>query len=140
MGLARLPVVGPEGGGGLPVLAVVLAVGLIVGATLSAEGAIAQVQSVTGTGGATLLSGVPRHGSERTTSETRRAGRLSRCHLPSPGSAVQPIEGSTSLALPDHPGWVANGSAGAGNGLATVGGGLLHVGLRHPTRTSGAGS
>jgi hypothetical protein len=116
-----------------PVLALMLAIGLVVGATISAQGAIAQVESVTGTGGATLLSGVPQ---EAEGGLGPGAGGPADYHdvtFQLAGAAVQPIEGSTSLALPGYPGWVANGSAGPGNGLATVGGGLLHVGVRHPT-------
>jgi hypothetical protein len=116
-----------------PVLALMLAIALIVGATISAQGAIAQVQSITGTGGATLLSGVPLASQNRDTPETGVPADYHDVTFQVPGAAVRTIEGSTSLALPNYPGWVANGSAGAANSLATVSGGLLHVGVRHPT-------
>jgi hypothetical protein len=116
-----------------PLLALMLAVTLIVGVTISAQGAIAQVQSVTGTGGATLLSAVPRPAQNRDTLETGVPADYHDVTFQVPGAAVRTIEGSTSLALPSYPGWVANGSAGAANGLASVSGGLLHVGVRQPT-------
>ncbi len=116
-----------------PVLALMLAIGLIVGATISAQGAIAQVQSVTGTGGATLLSAVPRGAQGGLAPESGGPADYRDVTFQVPGAAGRTIEGSTSLALPNYPGWVANGSAGPSNGLAAVGGGLLHVGLRHPT-------
>ena len=50
-----------------------------------------------------------------------------------PSGPSTPIQGSTSLALPPYVGWEANGSAGADNGLASVSGGLLHVGVRRAT-------
>lgn len=122
---------GRRGVAAYPVLALMIAVGLIVGATISAQGAIAQVQSVTGTGGATLLSAGPREAQGGLGPETGGPADYHDVTFQAPGGAVRTIEGSTSLALPDYPGWVANGSAGAGDGLAVVSGGLLHVGLRH---------
>lgn len=115
-----------------PVVAVVLAIALFTIATVSAQGAIAQVQSVTGSGGATLLARLPQ-GSTGGVGPGGDPAAYRDVSFQVPGLATLPIEGSTSLALPNYPGWVANGSAGPANGLATVGGGLLHVGVRRPT-------
>ena len=116
-----------------PVVAVVLAVGLFAVTTVSAQGAIAQVQSVTGTGGAILLSHAPQGSAGRPGSGAGQPPDYHDVNFQIPGSAVLPIEGSSSLALPNYPGWEANGSAGPSNGLATVNGGLLHVAVRVPT-------
>ncbi len=116
-----------------PIVAVLLAVGLFLVTTVSAQGAIAQVESVTGSGGAILLARLPHGSSGALGSGTGDPADYHDVSFQIPGSAILPIEGSTSLALPNYPGWEANGSAGPGNGLATVGGGLLHVAVRHPT-------
>ncbi len=116
-----------------PVVAVALAVALFVVTTVSAQGAIAQVQSVTGSGGAILLSHAAQGSAGRPGSGTGPAVDYHDVNFQTPGSAVLPIEGSTSLALPNYPGWEANGSAGPSNGLATVSGGLLHVAVRRTT-------
>jgi len=115
-----------------PIVGILLAVALIVHTTASAQGAIDQVQSVVGTGGATLLSSAP----PTAAVPTADSGQLSdyqNVTFSQPSGATVPIEGSTSLALPPYVGWEANGSAGASNGLASVSGGLLHVAVRQAT-------
>ncbi len=114
-----------------PIVGILLAGALFVHTTASAQGAIDQVQSVVGTGGATLLSNAPPTGTGATT-----GGQLSdyqNVTFSQPSGPSGPIQGSTSLALPPYVGWEANGSAGADNGLASVSGGLLHVGVRRAT-------
>jgi hypothetical protein len=117
-----------------PLVALVLAVGLFVNTTLSAQGAIAQVRSVTGSGGASLLSSAPAQTAGGGGSDPGQSADYHDVTFDVPGAAVQPIQGSTSLALTPYAGWEANGSAGAANGFATVNGGFLHVGVRHPTQ------
>jgi len=115
-----------------PIVAILVAVALLVHTTASAQGAIDQVQSVLGTGGATLLSDAPPTGTGATTG----AGQLSdyqNVTFSQPSGPTGPIQGSTSLALPPYVGWEANGSAGADNGLVAVRGGLLHVSVRRAT-------
>lgn len=105
-----------------PVLAVVLAVALFLWATTAAQGAIDRVDSVAGTGGATLLS---------TTSSSPYS--YHDVTFTRPSGPSRPIQGSASLALPPYVGWEANGSAGPANGYAAANDGLLHVGVRRPT-------
>ncbi len=115
-----------------PIVGVLVAAALFVHTTVSAEGAVDQVQSVVGTGGATLLSDAP----PSAPGATAGAGQLSdyqSVNFTQPSGPSGPIQGSTSLALPPYVGWEANGSAGAGNGTAYVSGGLLHVGVRQST-------
>jgi len=105
-----------------PVVAAVVALCLVVWATSAAQGAIDRVDSVAGAGGATLLANPP------SATDAYQNVTFAR-----PSGPSQPIEGSTSLALPPYFGWEANGSAGPTNGFATAAGGLLHVGIRRPT-------
>jgi hypothetical protein len=115
-----------------PIVGILLAGALFVHTTASAQGAIDQVQSVVGTGGATLLSSAP----PTSPTPTAEGGQLSdyqNVTFSQPSGPSAPIQGSTSLALPPYVGWEANGSAGASNGLASVSGGLLHVAVRQPT-------
>jgi hypothetical protein len=115
-----------------PMAGILLAGALFVHTTASAQGAIDQVQSVVGTGGATLLSSAPPTG----VGEASGGGQLSdyqNVTFSQPSGPSTAIQGSTSLALPPYVGWEANGSAGADNGFAHVSGGLLHVGVRRAT-------
>ncbi len=115
-----------------PIVGILLAGALFVHTTASAQGAIDQVQSVVGTGGATLLSSAP----PTAAVPTADSGQLSdyqNVTFSQPSGPSGPIQGSTSVALPPYVGWEANGSAGASNGLASVSGGLLHVGVRQAT-------
>ena len=116
-----------------PVVAVLVAGALFVHTTASAQGAINQVQSVTGTGGATLLSNAPPTAQGGAAAEGGQLSDYQNVTFSQPSGPSRPIQGSTSLALPPYVGWEANGSAGAGNGAASVRGGLLHVGVRHAT-------
>jgi hypothetical protein len=116
-----------------PAVAAVLALALIVYTTTSAQGAIDQVQSVTGTGGATLLSSAPRLSTGEDSTDTGQLIDYQNVTFTQPSTAERPIENSTSLALPPYAGWEANGSAGAANGTAAAGQGLLHVGVRRAT-------
>ena len=116
-----------------PLVAVVLAVGLIVHTTVEAQGAIDQVQSVVGTGGATLLLSAPPQSSNGSSAGTGQTSDYHDVTFSQPSGTNQPIQGSTSLAVPPYVGWEANGSAGADNAFAVVTGGLLHVGVRRPT-------
>jgi len=116
-----------------PIVALVLAVALFANTTLSAQGAIAEVRSVTGTGGATLLSAGPSQAPGGAASGTGQPADYRDLTFQVPGSTVKPLQGSTSLALSHYAGWQANGSAGSANGIASVSGGLLHVGVRQPT-------
>jgi hypothetical protein len=115
-----------------PAVAVVLAVGIFVWATTAAPGPIQLVESVTGTGGATLLAAVP-SAEGGTVSDTGEPIDYNDVTFDRPSVATRPIQASASLALPLYGGWEANGSAGPANGLAEVSGGLLHVAVRHPT-------
>ena len=115
-----------------PIVGILLAGALFVHTTASAQGAIDQVQSVVGTGGATLLSSAP----PTAAVPTAGSGQLSDYQnvlFSQPSGPSGPIQGSTSLALPPYVGWEANGSAGPTNGLATVSGSLLHVAVRKAT-------
>ncbi len=115
-----------------PIVGILLAGALFVHTTSSAQGAIEQVQSVVGTGGATLLSSAP----PTAAVPTAGSGQLSdyqNVTFSQPSGPSGPIQGSTSLALPPYVGWEANGSAGASNGLASVSGGLLHISVRRAT-------
>ena len=105
-----------------PLVAVVVAVCLVVLATRAAQGAIDRVDSVAGAGGATLLAKPP------SPTDAYQSVTFAR-----PSGPSQPIQGSTSLALPPYVGWEANGSAGPANGFAAATGGMLHVGIRRPT-------
>ncbi|MGO8872862.1 MAG: hypothetical protein ACLQPH_15950 [Acidimicrobiales bacterium] len=116
-----------------PFVALVVAVALFVSTTLSAQGAIAQVDSVAGTRSAVLLSGAPPQAPGGDASGNDQSLDYHDVSFQVPGAAIQPIQGSTSLELPPFVGWEANGSAGPANGLATVSGGLLHVSVRHAT-------
>jgi hypothetical protein len=116
-----------------PLVGILVAVALFVHTTASAQGAIDQVQSVVGTGGATLVSAAP----PTTAGGTAGAGQLAdyqNVAFSQPSGPSAPIQGSTSLALPPYVGWEANGSAGSDNGLASVSGDLLHVSVRRPTQ------
>ncbi len=114
-----------------PFVAVLLAAGLVAHTTLSAQGAIDQVQSVKGTGGATLLSRAPALES----GYSGGSGRLSDYQGVSftEPSSSRPIQGSTSQALVPYAGWESNGSAGAANGWTAVSHGQVHVGIRRAT-------
>ena len=116
-----------------PLVAVVLALGLIVHTTVEAQGAIDQVQSVVGTGGATLLLSAPPQSNNGSSAGTGQTSDYHDVTFSQPSDTNQPIQGSTSLAVPPYVGWEANGSAGADNAVAAVNGGLLHVGVRRPT-------
>lgn len=116
-----------------PVAAVALAIGLVAYTTVSAQGAIEAVQSVTGSGGATLLLSAPPETAGGTSTGAGQASDYNDVDFDQPSGPSHPIQGSTSLALPPYVGWEANGSAGPDNGLAFVSGGLLHVGVRRPT-------
>ena len=116
-----------------PIVGILLAGALFVHTTASAQGAIDQVQSVVGTGGATLLSSAP---------PTAAGGHVRRRPaLRLPERDLLPTEraehGRSRAAPPwrclPYVGWEANGSAGADNGFARVSGGLLHVGVRRAT-------
>jgi hypothetical protein len=111
----------------------VLAIGLVVHTTSSAQGAIDQVLSVRGTGGATLLSSAPPLGTGGSGPGGGQLTDYQNVTFSLPSGAARPIQGSTSLALPPYVGWEANGSAGASNGSAVARGGQLHVGLRRAT-------
>jgi hypothetical protein len=116
-----------------PIAAVLVAAVLVVHTTATAQGAIDQVQSVPGTGGATLLSNAP---PTSTGGSTLGGGQISDYQnvvFSQPSGPSQPIQGSTSLALPPYVGWEANGSAGAKNGTAVARGGLLNVSVNHAT-------
>jgi hypothetical protein len=110
-----------------------LALGLIVHTTVEAQGAIDQVQSVVGTGGATLLLSAPPQSNNGSSAGTGQTSDYHDVTFSQPSGTNQPIQGSTSLAVPPYVGWEANGSAGADNAVAAVNGGLLHVGVRRPT-------
>ncbi len=116
-----------------PVAAVVAAVLLVAQSTAASQRVIDQVQSVPGSGGATLLvSGAPQSGSASAGS----TGQPSDYHgvtFTTPSSAARPIPYSTSLSLPPYAGWEANGSAGPSLGEAVAAGGLLQVGVSRPT-------
>ncbi len=115
-----------------PLMAAVLALGLIVYATASAQGAIDQVRSVAGTGGATLLTAAPRLAPGGATG----IGQLTDYQdvtFAEPSGTSRALQGSTSLAFPPYVGWEVNGSAGAANGVAVARGGRLHVGVRRAT-------
>ena len=112
-----------------PIVGILLAVALFVHTTTSAQGAIDQVQSVVGTGGATLLSSAPPTAAVDTAGSSQLSD-YQNVTFSQPSGPSGPIQGSTSLALPPYVGWEANGSAGPGNGLTTVSGGLLHVAVR----------
>ncbi len=118
---------------GFPFVAIVLAVGLVVHTSLSAQGAIDQVQAVRGTGGASLLSKAPALDPGGNTGDAGQLANYQNVTFAVPSSGSRPIQGSTSLALVPYAGWASNGSAGAANGWTAVGDGLLHVGLRHAT-------
>jgi hypothetical protein len=114
-----------------PVVAVAVALCLVAVTMVMAQGAISQVRSVLGTGGASLLSVAPASGSA-----TAAAGPLTDYQAVTftrASGTVRPIEGSASLALPPYAGWEANGSAGAANSVVAASGGLLHVGIRRAT-------
>jgi len=115
-----------------PMAGILLAAALFIYTTSSAQGTIDQVQSVVGTGGATLVSSAP----PTDASSAANGGQLSDYQgvtFTQPNSPGGPIQGSTSRSLPPYAGWEANGSAGPDNGLASVSGGLLHVGVRWVT-------
>jgi hypothetical protein len=116
-----------------PVVAVVLAAGLLIHTTASAQGIIDQVQSVSGTSGATLLSSAPPLVAGGGSSGVGQISDYQNVTFSQPSEPSQPIQGSTSLALPPYVGWEANGSAGASNGSTVVSGGQLHVGVKHAT-------
>jgi hypothetical protein len=116
-----------------PVVAVALAVGLVAYTTVSAQGAIDEVQSVTGSGGATLLLSAPPQTDSGPSTGAGQPSDYNDVDFAQPSGPSHPIQGSTSLAVPPYTGWEANGSAGPDNGLAVVSGGLLHVGIRRPT-------
>ena len=116
-----------------PVVAFVVAIGLVVHTTSSAQGAIDQVQSVRGTGGATLLSGAPAAAYGGSTSGGGQLTDYQNVTFAQPSGPSQPIQGSTSLALPPYVGWEANGSAGARNGSVAARQGQLHVSVRRAT-------
>ncbi len=115
-----------------PVVAAVLSIVLVAESTAASQSVIDQFQSVTGTGGATLLVSTP-----ASTGPVQSApGQFADYHgvtFDAPGSATTRIPESTSLAIPAYPGWEANGSAGAANAFATIDGGLLNVGVVRPT-------
>jgi hypothetical protein len=115
-----------------PIVGIILAGALFVHTTASAQGAIDQVQSVVGTGGATLLSDAPPTASG-VTADSSQLTDYQNVTFDQPSGPSEPIQGSTSLALPPYVGWEANGSAGASNGLASVSGGLLNVAVRQAT-------
>ena len=115
-----------------PIVGILLAVVLFVHTTASAQGAIDQVQSVVGTGGATLLASAPATADAPTEGGAQLSDYQS-VTFSQPSAPSAPIQGSSSLALPPYVGWEANGSAGASNGLASVSGGLLHVRVRQAT-------
>ena len=115
-----------------PIVGILLAGALFVHTTASAQGAIDQVQSVVGTGGATLLSSAPPT-APGPTADGAQLSDYQNVTFSQPSGPSAPIQGSTSLALPPYVGWEANGSAGASNGLASVSGGLLHVAVRQAT-------
>ena len=116
-----------------PTVAVVLAAGLLIHTTASAQGVIDQVQSVPGTGGATLLSSAPPLVAGGGSGGMGQLSDYQNVTFSQPSGPSQPIEGSTSLALPPYVGWEANGSAGPSNGSTAVSGGLLHVGVKQAT-------
>jgi hypothetical protein len=115
-----------------PIVGILVATALFVHTTASAQGAIDQVQSVVGTGGATLLSTAPPTAAT-TSADGGQLSDYQNVTFSQPSGPSGPIQGSTSLALPPYVGWEANGSAGTGNGLAYASGGLLHVGVRQAT-------
>jgi len=116
-----------------PFVAVILAAILFVHTTLSAQGAIDQVQSVKGTGGATLLSKAPALDGSGYSGGAGRLSDYQGVTFTEPSSGSQPIQGSTSQALVPYAGWESNGSAGAANGWTAVSHGQLHVGIRRAT-------
>jgi hypothetical protein len=116
-----------------PTVAVVLAVAIFVLATTAASGQVQQVQSIAGTGGATLLVGTPPGEGGSTALGTGGPTDYNDVVFNTPSVATRPIQASNSLALPGYGGWEANGSAGPANGLASVSGGLLNVAVRHAT-------
>jgi hypothetical protein len=116
-----------------PVVAVVLAVALLIHTTASAQGIIDQVQSVSGTGGATLLSSAPPLVAGGGSSEVGQITDYQNVTFSQPSAPSQPIQGSTSLALPPYVGWESNGSAGPTNGTTVASHGLLHVGVSRAT-------
>lgn len=118
---------------GFPFVATVLAVGLFVHTSLSAQGAIDQLQAVRGTGGATLLSKAPALDQRGTSGDAGQLSDYQNVTFTVPSSGSRPIEGSTSRALVPYAGWVSNGSAGAANGRTEVRSGLLRVGIQHAT-------
>jgi len=116
-----------------PVVAAALALGLIVHSTASAQGAIDQVQSVVGTGGATLLTAAPRLAPGGDSPGIGQLTDYQGVTFSEPSGPSRTIQGSTSLAFPPYVGWEVNGSAGAANGVAVARGGRLHVGIRRAT-------
>lgn len=116
-----------------PFVAVILAAGLVVHTTLSAQGAIDQVQSVKGTGGATLLSKAPALDSSGYTGGAGSLSDYQGVSFTEPSTGSRPIQGSTSQALVPYAGWESNGSAGAANGWSAVSHGQLHVGIQRAT-------
>ncbi len=116
-----------------PVVALVLAIGLVARTTWSAQGAIDQVESVRGTGGATLLAGAGPTGTTSSGGYGAQLADYQSVTFSQDSAGSRPIQGSTSLALPPYVGWEANGSAGADNGITVVRGGQLHVGVRRST-------
>jgi hypothetical protein len=116
---------------GFPLAAVVFAILLFVGGTAAAPGPPAP-QVVGGSDGARLVAqpGAPVPTDAAAPGGPARYGVVT---FDAPSGPSHPIQGSTSLALPPYVGWEQNGSAGPGNGVATVDGGLLHVGVRHST-------
>ncbi len=95
-----------------PIVGILLAVVLFVHTTASAQGAIDQVQSVVGTGGATLLASAPATAGAATEGGAQLSDYQS-VTFSQPSAPSAPIQGSSSLALPPYVGWEANGSAGA---------------------------
>ncbi len=132
-GWQRRPSWGRRAVASFPVVAVALAVGLVAYTTVSAQGAIDEVQSVTGSGGATLLLSAPPQTDSGPSTGAGQPSDYNDVDFAQPSGPSHPIQGSTSLAVPPYTGWEANGSAGPDNGLAVVSGGLLHVGIRRPT-------
>ena len=116
-----------------PAVALVLAIGLVARTTWSAQGAIDQVASVRGTGGATLLAGAAPAGTTSSDTYGAELAAYQNVTFSEDSAGSRPIQGSTSLALPPYLGWEANGSAGADNGIAVVRGGHLHVAVRQAT-------
>ncbi len=116
-----------------PFVAVFLAVGLVAHTTLSAQGAIDQVTSVKGSGGATLLSKAPAVDSSGYSGGAGSLSDYQGVTFTEPSSGSRPIQGSASQALVPYAGWESNGSAGAANGWTAVSNGQLHVGIGRAT-------